>query len=260
MPVLAIQEESTLTVRNLSVTFPTESGALRALKSVSFQVMPHEFLAVIGPSGSGKSTLLRVLAGLLLPTTGEIVFGASKLPRIGMVFQDATLMPWRTVLRNITLPLEVAGISRKERLAKAQRVVDLVELGGFEHSWPRQLSGGMAQRVAIARALVHDPELLLLDEPFASLDALTREDMGSELSRIWEARRSTVVLVTHSIGEALFLADRVVVLSARPGTIRLDVKVDIPRPRNDRTRYTPQFAKMAMRLKESLDLDLQSYR
>ena len=260
MSTRIMQTSSPLTVRGLSVTFPTKSGGLRALEGVSFKVMPREFLAVIGPSGSGKSTLLRVLAGLLVPTTGEVDFGDIQQPRVGIVFQEATLMPWRTVLQNITLPLEVAGISGKERLAKAQTMIDLVGLGGFEHSWPRQLSGGMAQRVAIARALVHDPDLFLLDEPFASLDALTREDMGSELSRIWQTRRKTVVLVTHSIGEALFLADRVLVLSTRPGTIRLDVKVDLPRPREDHVRYTSQFAKMALTLKESLDMELRSFR
>lgn len=242
-----------LTVRELSATFPDSNGGLRALERVSFDLRPREFLAVIGPSGSGKSTLLRILAGLLAPTAGEVRFGTSQQPRIGMVFQQSTLMPWRTVLENIMLPLEVDNVSESERRAKAQELIDLVRLEGFEHKWPRELSGGMAQRVAIARALIHDPDLLLLDEPFASLDALTRERMGTELSRIWQARKKTVVMVTHSIGEALFLADRVLVLTARPGTIKLDMKVDLPRPRKEEMRYMSAFAKMARKLKGAIE-------
>ncbi len=189
-------------------------------------------MAVIGPSGSGKSTLLRILAGILQPTGGEVNFGHHQQPRIGMVFQHANLMPWRTVLENIMLPLELSG--PVEAASRARELIELVGLQGFESNWPRELSGGMAQRVAIARALIHDPDLLLLDEPFGSLDALTRERMWTELSRIWQARQKTVLMVTHSIGEALFLADRVLVLTARPGRVKLDLKVDLPRPRAGR--------------------------
>jgi len=249
-----------LSVRNLSVVFPNDNDGLHVLESVSFDVMPREFLAVIGPSGCGKSTLLRVLTSLLKPTAGEVIFWNNLQPRVGIVFQDATLVPWRTVLQNIMLPLEVLGIGEKDRLTQAQTVIDLVDLSGFEHSWPHELSGGMAQRVAVARALTYDPDLLLLDEPFASLDTLTRDHMGSDLSRIWQTRRMTVVLVTHSINEALFLADRVLVLSPRPGNVQLDVKVDLPRPREDFVTYTPEFVNMARKLKESLDMELHSYR
>ncbi len=240
-----------LTVRELSAIFPDNNGGLQALERVSFEVCPREFVAVLGPSGSGKSTLLRILAGILQPTGGEVDFGDHHQPRIGMVFQQSNLMPWRTVLQNIMLPLELDG--EADAAARARELIELVGLQGFEHNWPRELSGGMAQRVAIARALIHDPDLLLLDEPFGSLDALTRERMWAELSRIWQARRKTVLMVTHSISESLFLADRVLVLTARPGRVKLDLKVDLPRPRRDEMRYTAHFGKLARRLKEAIE-------
>ncbi len=240
-----------LTIRDLSAVFPDNNGGLHALERVSFEVCPREFVAVIGPSGSGKTTLLRILAGILQPTGGEVIFGHHQQPRIGMVFQHANLMPWRTVLENIMLPLELSG--GEDAASRAQELIELVGLQGFESNWPRELSGGMAQRVAIARALIHDPDLLLLDEPFGSLDALTRERMWAELSRIWQVRRKTVLMVTHSIGEALFLADRVLVLTARPGRVKLDLKVDLPRPRADDVRYTAGFGKLARRLKDAIE-------
>ena len=240
-----------LIVSDLSVTFPDDNGGLDALDSASFAVQPQEFICVLGPSGSGKSTLLRTLAGLLQPTSGSFSF-VSGQPRIGMVFQQANLMPWRTTLENITLPLELEGVDPVEAYRRSQELIELVGLQGFESAWPRDLSGGMAQRVAIARALVHDPDILLLDEPFGSLDALTRERMWTELSRIWQARQKTVLMVTHSINEALFLADRVLLLTQRPGKIKLDLPVDLPRPRPDEIRYTPHFGKLARRLKEAI--------
>ncbi len=258
-----------LIVHDLSLTFPERSGStspkgdlfqggLDALDSASFTILPREFVCVLGPSGSGKSTLLRILAGLLKPTSGTFEFagrepGKNKTtPLIGMVFQQSNLMPWRTAIENITLPLELQGVPLDEASRRAQELINLVGLQGFEFAWPRDLSGGMAQRVAIARALVHDPDILLLDEPFGSLDALTRERMWTELSRIWQARRKTVLMVTHSIGEALFLADRVLVLTQRPGRIKLNLKVDLPRPRLDEMRYTAHFGKLARRLKEAI--------
>jgi NitT/TauT family transport system ATP-binding protein len=240
-----------LTVENLSVTFPDDTGGLDALDSASFSVQPQEFVCVLGPSGSGKSTLLRTLAGLLPPTSGSYHFSTGQ-PRIGMVFQQANLMPWRTTIENILLPLELQGMPAEEAGSRARDLIALVGLQGFESSWPRDLSGGMAQRVAIARALVHDPDILLLDEPFGSLDALTRERMWSELSRIWQARQKTVLMVTHSISEALFLADRVLVLTQRPGRVRLDLGVDLPRPRLDEIRYTAHFGELARKLKEAI--------
>jgi len=250
-----------LSVRDLSVLFPDGNGGLHALGAVTFSVYPQEFVCVLGPSGSGKSTLLRALAGLLLPTTGEIIFDGGERPRIGFVFQQANLMPWRSVLQNITLPLEVDKVPMETARQRALEMIELVGLQGFENSLPRDLSGGMAQRVALARALVHDPDILLLDEPFGSLDALTRERMWTELSRIWQARQptltggkgKTVIMVTHSISEALFLADRVLVLTARPGKVKLDLKVDLPRPREEDMRYTLHFGRLARRLKDAIE-------
>ncbi|MDP3183915.1 MAG: ABC transporter ATP-binding protein [Anaerolineales bacterium] len=250
-----------LVVRDLSVTFPdATNGGLEALEAVSFTVHPQEFVCVLGPSGSGKSTLLRILADLLTPTSGTFSYvvaqsatiAGGQQPRIGVVFQQSNLMPWRTVHANITLPLELEGVNGSQAQIKAQELIDLVGLQGFESSWPRDLSGGMAQRVAIARALIHDPDILLLDEPFGSLDALTRERMWSELLRIWQARQKTVLMVTHSISEALFLADRVLVLTQRPGSIKLDLSVDLPRPRPEEIRYTAHFGELARKLKEAI--------
>jgi len=264
MNPLSSSSSPILTVRDLSLVFPeggstaSSKGGLEALDAATFTVLPSEFVCVLGPSGSGKSTLLRILAGLLKPTSGSFTFGSQTgngglhLPRIGMVFQQSNLMPWRTAIENITLPLELQGVPAEEACRRAQELIDLVGLQGFESAWPRDLSGGMAQRVAIARALVHDPDLLLLDEPFGSLDALTRERMWSELSHIWQLRRKTVLMVTHSIGEALFLADRVLVLTQRPGKIKLDLTVDLPRPRAEEMRYTAHFGELARRLKEAI--------
>ncbi len=241
-----------LTIRNLSAIFPNENGGLHALDNISFEVHPREFVCVLGPSGSGKTTLLRILAGLIAPTSGSFTFGHGEQPSIGMVFQQANLMPWRTVMENIKLPLEVKKVADTSARLKAREMIELVGLQGFEDSLPRDLSGGMAQRVAIARAFIHDPDLLLLDEPFGSLDAITREHMWNELSRIWERQQKTVIMVTHSINESLFLADRVLVFTPRPGRVKLDLNVDLPRPRNDDMRYTPHFGRLARKLRSAI--------
>lgn len=247
-----------LEARNLSKVYPNGDGGLLALEGVSFSVRPEEFLCLVGPSGCGKTTLLRLLAGLLPPTRGQVVFEGEVLRaprrRIGFVFQQVNLMPWRTVLENVALPLELAGVEPEQRRARAQAMVDLVGLTGFEAAYPRDLSGGMAQRVAIARALVHEPDLLLLDEPFGSLDALTRERMGTELMRIWEARTVTVVMVTHSITEAVLLADRVLVLSPRPGRLRLDLPIRLPRPRTLEMTYTEAFGRLAAQVRRAIEV------
>lgn len=252
----AVGGQPVLSVRRLDAVFADGNGGLQALEQLSFEVYPNEFVCVLGPSGCGKSTLLRILAGLLPPTGGEVLFDGEPIraPRrqVGFVFQKANLMPWRTVLENILLPLEVGPPQAPHLLGKwgeekgaAITLVELVGLQGFEHTLPRNLSGGMAQRVAIARALIHDPEVLLLDEPFGSLDALTRERMGEELLRIWQARQKTVVMVTHSVSEALFLADRVLALSPRPGRLLLDLPVSLPRPRREEMRYSADFGALA---------------
>jgi NitT/TauT family transport system ATP-binding protein len=252
----ADEHQPILVARNLYVTFANDNGGLRALQDISFSVCQQEFVCVLGPSGSGKSTLLRLLAGLLAPSQGELVYNGKPLSdarhSVGFVFQRANLMPWRNVLQNVSLPLELKQLPQRDALTRAQDLLDLVGLRGFESALPRDLSGGMAQRVAIARALVHDPDLLLMDEPFGGLDALTRERMGAELLRIWQARRKTVIMVTHSISEALFLADRVLVLSHRPGRLRLDQTVNFDRPRQEDIRYTPAFGAMARRLRSAI--------
>jgi NitT/TauT family transport system ATP-binding protein len=245
-----------LVVKGLSAVFPNGNGGLHALDRVSFSVYPQQFVCVLGPSGSGKSTLLRILSGLLKPSGGEVIFDGKPLegPRreVGFVFQKANLMPWRNVIQNITLPLELQGVDQAEARAKAQELVELVGLVGFEETMPGDLSGGMAQRVAIARALVHDPEVMLLDEPFGSLDALTRDRMGAELLRIWEKRCKTVVMVTHSISEALFLADRVLILTPRPGRLKLDLPVNWGRPREQDVVYTPAFGALAKQVRGAI--------
>lgn len=252
-----MSESPVLVVSALNTVFPDGNGGLHALQDLSFSVYNEQFVCVLGPSGSGKTTLLRALAGLLPPTRGEIIYRGELMqgprPGIGLAFQKANLMPWRTVIENILLPLEIQHVSRADALIKAQEMVELVGLQGFEESLPRDLSGGMAQRVAIARALVHDPHLLLLDEPFGSLDALTRERMGVELLRIWQARRKTVVMVTHSISEALLLADRVLVLSPRPGRLRLDLPIELPRPRDEAIRYAPGFIMLSRTLRAAIE-------
>jgi len=241
----------------VTADFPDREHPLRALEQVSFEVGSQQFVCIVGPSGCGKSTLLRLLGGLLQPTSGRILFAGQVLasPRrdIGFVFQRLNLLPWRNALANVTLPLELDGVPAAEARSRAQAVLELVGLVGFERSYPRDLSGGMAQRVALARALAHDPQVLLLDEPFASLDALTRERMSEELLRIWQARRKTVVMVTHSISEAILLADRVLVLSSRPGRLRLELPIALPRPRTLDMTHTSRFGSLAARVRAAIE-------
>lgn len=245
-----------LRAESLSVRFPTPEGELAVLEEVSFAVMPGELVCLVGPSGCGKSTLLRVLAGLLAPTQGGVWLDGQPVsaPRrqVGLVFQRANLMPWRTALDNVLLPLEIAGTPKPEALARAQALLDLVGLADFALTYPRDLSGGMAQRVAIARALAHAPGVLLLDEPFGSLDALTRERMGGELLRIWRTERKTMLMVTHSVPEAVFLADRVLVMSPRPGRLAAVVPVDLPRPRTLTLLETEALGGLAGRVRAAL--------
>ncbi|MCX6056329.1 MAG: ABC transporter ATP-binding protein [Chloroflexi bacterium] len=250
-----MEQEGTacLEIKKLGMTFVGAEGFLDVLEELTFSLARQEFLCVLGPSGSGKSTLLRLIVGLIKPTKGEIVLGKSNQDsRISLVFQQANLMPWRTVMQNILLPLEIQHIPRDVARGRANKMIELVGLRGFSNSWPAELSGGMAQRVAIARAFIADPDLLLLDEPFGSLDALTRERMGSELLNIWQDQQKAVILVTHSISEALMLSDRVIVLSPRPGHIILDLPVPLPRPRKEEIRYTTLFQELEKELRRAI--------
>lgn len=245
--------EPFLRVEYLGMTFRGTEGELEVLRNINFILNEQEFLCVLGPSGSGKSTLLRLITGLLKPTSGRIIFsGKVQPPSIGLVFQQANLMPWRNVRQNIALPLEVAGRPKEEIESRVDEMIALIGLDEFGSSWPSQLSGGMAQRVAIARAFIQKPDLLLLDEPFGSLDALTRERMGSELLNLWQKQRTAVIMVTHSISEALLLSDRVLVFTQRPGEVIRDLPVTLARPRAEELRYTTGFQKMERSLRGTL--------
>ena len=245
-----------VSVTGLSKRF--ERGDVLALDRIDLDVGPGEFVSLIGPSGCGKSTLLRVVGDLVEPTSGTVVVNgkSARQARIdreyGIVFQDAVLYDWRTVEKNIALPLELKGFGRAERATRVRELLRLVELEGFEKHHPWQLSGGMQQRVSIARALSFSPALLLMDEPFGALDEMTRERLNSELLRIWEASGSTVVFVTHSIAEAVFLSTRVVVMSRRPGRIAAVVDVDLPQPRTADTREEPRFFELVTAVRDRL--------
>lgn len=214
---------------------PRRSAATHALSDINFQVRRGEFVSIVGPSGCGKTTLLKILAGLIPRTQGTVSIAGTDvtkpLTEVGMVFQAATLLPWRTIVENVMVPVEIQKLDRKTHLARAHDLLDLVGLTGFEDKYPFELSGGMQQRAGICRALVHDPAVLLMDEPFGALDAMTREYMNVELLRIWKESQATIVLVTHSIPEAVFLSDRVIVMSPRPGRIAEVMEIEIDRPR-----------------------------
>lgn len=250
-----------LVARQIEREYDSPAGngrpSMRALAGTSFGVAAGEFVCVVGPSGCGKTTLLRILGGLLEPTRGQVMLKGQPLngprPEIGYVFQHANLMPWRSVLRNVALPLELQHRPAAEIAQRAHSTLALVGLQGFEHSYPRQLSGGMAQRAALARTLVHAPELLLLDEPFAALDAISRERMNLELLNIRRAYAYTAVMVTHSISEAVFLADRVLVMSQRPGRIVAQIHVPLAHPRTLELMGTSEFAGLTQQVRRAID-------
>jgi len=235
-----------IAVRGVSKVFRRGDTEVRALDQADLEVADGEFVAVLGPSGCGKSTLMRLVAGLVPATTGTIAIAGTKVegPHIdlGIVFQAATLLDWRTVLGNVLLQLELRGLDPRAYEARAVALLDAVGLGDFSGAFPRELSGGMKQRAAIVRALVHDPKILLMDEPFGALDALTREQMRIDLEELWLASRKTVMFITHSIDEAVLLADRVLVMSPRPGRIERIIPIDLPRPRGLDGRRLPGFA------------------
>src|SRR6476660_764276 len=235
-----------IAVQELSKLYPTRDGSVHALQQISFNVSEGEFVAVVGPSGCGKSTLLKILAGILPASKGEARLRGTPIsgPRrdIGVVFQSPVLLPWRSVLDNVLLPVDVQRLGRDGHLKVALELLSLVGLDGFERRYPWELSGGMQQRVAITRALIHDPAMLLMDEPFGALDAMTREQMNLELQRIWLERKKTVLFITHSITEAVFLADRVLVMTPRPGRVVDDLVIKLPRPRAFEAMNLPEFA------------------
>src|SRR5258707_6125244 len=237
--------EPVIAVRRLTKSYATADGPVAALEAIDFAVADGEFIAVLGPSGCGKSTLLKILAGLFPPSGGEAALRGTAItgPRrdIGVVFQSPVLFPWRSVLQNVLLPADVQRLGRAQHERAALDLLALVGLGGFEHRYPWELSGGMQQRVAIVRALIHDPALLLVRGPFAAPCAIAREQMNLELQRIWLERRKTVLFITHSIAEAVFLSDRVLVMSGRPGRILDTIAVDAPRPRPLELVNTPEF-------------------
>jgi NitT/TauT family transport system ATP-binding protein len=247
-----------IVVSSLEKTYATRGRTqVHALAGISVEIGAGEFITIVGQSGCGKTTLLKILAGLLQRSAGNVTLRGQPVDEpsrdIGIVFQDPVLLPWRTVFDNVMLPVEVLGLDRKTSADRAAELLGLVGLKGFEDKYPHELSGGMRQRVAIARALVHDPSLLLMDEPFGALDAMTREFMNLELLRIWKESGKTIVFITHSIPEAAFLADRVIVMSARPGRIKEIVEVGLPRPRDLDMMASDDFGVYTRRIRHLFD-------
>jgi len=245
-----------LQTKGLSKTFETAQGSVLALAHINLTVKPGEFLCIVGPSGSGKTTLLQLLGGLLKPTQGEVLLSGRPLteppPEISLVFQKSHLMPWRSVLANVLLPLQVLGIPGDEARQRGEETLALVGLAEFAQAYPKELSGGMEQRVAVARALIQQPRILLLDEPFGALDALTRERLNSELLRLWQTHNFTAIMVTHNIREAVYLADRVLVLSPRPATVSAEFIINLPRPRPKGIEYSETFGALAYQIRQAI--------
>lgn len=251
--------EPTVSIQNVNMIFGQGThNQVHALQDINLVIEPNEFTSLIGPSGCGKSTLLRVIGDLITPTAGQVTINGksahqARLQRdYGMVFQAATLYDWRTVAKNVQLPLELMKYSKAEKEARTRKMLELVELNEFQKHYPWQLSGGMQQRVAIARSLAFEPSILLMDEPFGALDEMTRERMNHELLSIWEKTQTTVIFVTHSITEAVFLSTRIAVMSARPGRLVHDITVDLPQPRNTKTRESQRFFELETEVREAL--------
>jgi NitT/TauT family transport system ATP-binding protein len=253
-PASAEPDRPFLRLQGLSKVYATRDGPVRALDQVSVSEGRGEFLSILGPSGCGKSTLLMIAAGLIPPSSGEIAVDGTPVtqPRtdIGIVFQSPVLLEWRTALGNVMLQAEAKKLERRAAERRARELLASVGLGGFEDKFPHELSGGMRQRVSLCRALIHNPPLLLMDEPFGALDALTRDQLVLDLQQIWNERRMTVLFITHSVPEAVFLSDRVVVMTPRPGQIDRVINIDLPRPRTLATRETPEFARYSREILE----------
>jgi NitT/TauT family transport system ATP-binding protein len=246
-----------LTADNVSVVYRSSKGPITAVDNLSLQLGAGEFVSVLGPSGCGKSTLVKVFSGLLTPSSGKALLSGTPIdkPRgdVGIVFQQPTLLPWKTVLDNVLVPIRALRKDTEAGTARALELLRLVGLEKFASNYPSELSGGMQQRVGIARGLVHDPALLLMDEPFSALDTMTRDRMSIELQRIWMATRKSALFITHSIAEAVFLSDRIVVMSARPGRIIREISVNLPRPRTLATLNDPEFTRLCAELRELFD-------
>ncbi|CAO3422477.1 ABC transporter ATP-binding protein [Azospirillum argentinense] len=248
-----LSQKTLIQIDGVTKTYRTRDGEVPSLRPITFDVRDGEFLVVVGPSGCGKSTLLKLVAGLLPVSEGAITIEGTTVTEphddVGIVFQSPVLLAWRTVLRNIMMPVEVRGLPRDKYLERARALIRMTGLEGFENKYPWQLSGGMQQRASLCRALVHDPKILLMDEPFGALDAMTREKMNVELQRIQHETGKTVLLITHSIPEAVFLADRVMVMSERPGTIAATYEVPLPRPRSLDVMGHPVFIELTQRIR-----------
>ncbi len=249
----AIEERPLIDVRGVAKNYDTDSGPIQALSSVTLKIRKGEFISLLGPSGCGKTTLMSLIAGLATPSEGEVRINDKTIQdpytNLGIVFQNAELLEWRTALQNILLQMEIRGLKVREYEPVARQLLAQVGLKGFEGKYPDELSGGMKQRVALCRALIHDPDILLMDEPFGALDAMTRDQMNADVQRIWMQSRKTAILVTHSIDEAVFMSDRVIVMSARPASVAEEVVIDLPRPRTLDVRDTPEFNAYTARIR-----------
>src|SRR5947209_48911 len=249
---------SGIQISGVSKTYRSRDGDVPSLRPLDFHINEGEFFVVVGPSGCGKSTLLKMISGLLAPSSGEILVDGEKVTKphgnVGIVFQNSLLLPWRNVLNNVLLPIDMKQLSRDKYLPRAMALLKMVGLEGFEKKLPWQLSGGMQQRASICRALVHDPKIMLMDEPFGALDAMTRERMNVELQRIQRETGKTVLLITHSIPEAVFLADRVLVMNERPGAIAAIYEVTLPRPRSLDVLADPVFVQLTQTIRRHFDV------
>ena len=251
---MIVADEPFIDIRSVAKTYDTDTGPVPALSSINLRIGRGEFVSLLGPSGCGKTTLMMLVAGLANPSQGEVRIGNRKVERpytdLGIVFQSAELLDWRTSLQNVLLQMEIRKLPISDYADMAQRLLESVGLKGFEDKYPDELSGGMKQRVALCRALVHDPEILLMDEPFGALDAMTRDQMNIDMQDIWLEKRKTAILVTHSIDEAVFMSDRVIVMSQRPASVAEDIAIDLPRPRRLEVRNTPEFNAYTGRIRQ----------